>query len=483
MRIEKDEIVIPPHSFLLATTVEFIRLPANVTAFVEGRSSIGRMGLFIQNAGWVDPGFEGTITLELFNANRLPLRLSGRTADLPDRLRLHGQGDPHALRGQVPGPAGHRGKPRVQGQGRVIDFGKRKVGRGAPCLVVAELGTSHGGDAGRARELVDAAVEAGADCIKSQLVHADEILHPLSGEVDLPTGRIALYEHFKSLERPLSFYAEMKGHVEAKGALFLCSPFGIGSARELRSLGVRALKIASPELNHFPLLEEAAGYGVPLFLSSGVSTLADIERALSITGRRGVVLLHCVTAYPAPETEYNIAVLATLRARLGVEVGLSDHSLDPVLVPVLAVLDGACVVEKHFALSRQGRGLDDPIALEPPVFRRMVDRIRDAEGDPGDALARLERDYGEDRVRAVRGTGVKELAASETANYTRTNRSIHAVAAIPEGHRIAGSDVALLRTEKVLRPGLGPEHLARVVGAVARRPIPAGEGIEWPDVS
>jgi sialic acid synthase SpsE len=364
----------------------------------------------------------------------------------------------------------------------VIDFGGRPVGRDAPCLVVAELGTSHGGDAARAQELVDAAVDAGADCVKTQLVHAEEILHPLSGHVDLPTGRIALYQHFKSLERPLSFYAELKAHVEARGALFLCSPFGIGSARELRSLSVRALKIASPELNHFPLLQEAAGYGIPLLLSSGVSTLPDIERALSITGRSGVVLLHCITAYPAPEAEYNLAVLDTLRGSLGVEVGLSDHSMDPVLVPVLALLHGACVVEKHFTLSRKGRGLDDPIALEPGDFRSMVDRIREAERAPAGAHARLEGEYGAERIRAARGSGVKELAPSEEANYARTNRSLHAVAAIPQGHRISASDVAILRTEKVLRPGLGPEHIDRVIGAVARRPIPPGEGIEWADL-
>jgi sialic acid synthase SpsE len=364
----------------------------------------------------------------------------------------------------------------------MIAFGERRIGRGSPCLIVAELGTSHQGDLGQARALIDAAVSAGADCIKTQLVHADEILHPLSGIVDLPTGTIALYERFAALERPLEFYAELKSYTESKGALFLCSPFGIRSARELRSLGVSALKIASPELNHFPLLEETAGYGLPLLLSSGVSTLCDIERALQITGRSNVVLLHCITAYPAPETEYNLGVLESLRAALGVELGLSDHSLDPVLVPVLAVLNGACAIEKHFTLSRKSEGLDDPVALEPTAFRTMVERIREAEGGSASAHAGLEREYGADRVRATQGTGVKTLAPSESANYSRTNRSIHAVAEIPMGARIGASDVAILRTEKVLRPGLGPEYMKLVIGARAKRAIPAGEGVEWADL-
>jgi sialic acid synthase SpsE len=348
---------------------------------------------------------------------------------------------------------------------------------------VAELGTAHEGNLDTARALVDAAVKAGADCVKLQHVYADEILHPLSGTVALPTGSIALYERFRSLERDAAFYARLKEHVEAAGALFLCTPFGVRSARDLQSLGVRALKIASPELNHYPLLREVTGYGVPLLLSSGVSTLGDIERALAVTGRGTTVLLHCITSYPAPEEEYNVAVIASLRTVLGVATGLSDHSLDPVLVPALAVSCGACVVEKHFTLSRAGAGLDDPIAQEPRDFAAMVAAIREAENlGPEATRASMARRYGAARVAAVLGSGVKDLAPAERANYGRTNRSLHAVAAIAAGAIIGAGDVAVLRTEKVLRPGLGPEHLALVVGARARRPIPAGDGIEWADI-
>ena len=365
----------------------------------------------------------------------------------------------------------------------MITIGKRTAGAGAPCLVIAELGTSHQGDLGKARALIEAAAKAGADCIKFQLVYADEILHPLSGIVDLPTGKIALYEQFKALERGIDFYGKLKELTEATGVLFLCSHFGIRSARELRSLGSRALKIASPELNHVPLLEEVAGYGLPLFLSSGVSLLGDIERALAITGRSTIVLLHCVTSYPAPEEQYNVSVLRSLRSVFGVEVGLSDHSMDPVLVPALAVAHGACAVEKHFTLSREGTGLDDPIALEPVQFRRMVEAIREAEAaGPGKTLRRLRRQFGGQRADAVQGTGIKDLAPAERANYTRTNRSIHALRAISQDETIAADAVSVLRTEKVLRPGLSPELLRVVVGARARRPIPPGEGIEWADL-
>jgi sialic acid synthase SpsE len=365
----------------------------------------------------------------------------------------------------------------------MITVGNRTLGPGRPCLVVAELGTGHLGSMTRARDLVDAAAASGADCAKFQLVYADEILHPRSGAVDLPTGRIELYRRFRELEQPISFYAELKRYVESKGLLFLCAPFGLRSARELCGIGVAAIKIASPELNHVPLLEEVAGYGLPLVLSSGVSTLGDIERALAVTGRDRVVLLHCITAYPAPETEYNVSLLASLATVFGVEVGLSDHSLDPVLVPALAVLHGARVLEKHFTLSRAGAGLDDPIALEPAAFARMVATVRDAEAaGPAATLDRLEMEYGAGRVRLAIGSGVKDLAPSERANYRRTNRSIHAVGEIRAGDEITAEAVAVLRTEKVLRPGLAPEFLPVVLGRRAARDIPPGEGVTWEDV-
>jgi sialic acid synthase SpsE len=363
----------------------------------------------------------------------------------------------------------------------MIAIGGRNVGAGSPCFIVAELGTSHLGSAEKARKLADAAAEAGADCVKLQLVYADEILHPLSGEVDLPTGKIELYRQFKSLELDISFYRDFKEYAERQGLVFLCSVFGLQSARELKSIGAQAIKIASPELNHYPLLREVGSYGLPLLLSSGVSTLGDIEKSLSITGKE-VILLHCITAYPAPEDEYNVRVLGTLRAVFGVETGVSDHSLDPILVPVLSVLNGACVVEKHFTLDRAGTGLDDPIALEPDAFASMVSRVREAEKNPSSIRAFLESKYGRERVSKVEGSGKKELAASERNNYSRTNRSIHALSEIPLSALITGDMVAVLRTEKKLRPGIGPEFLASVIGARAQRRIPAGEGIEWEDV-
>jgi sialic acid synthase SpsE len=363
-------------------------------------------------------------------------------------------------------------------------------GRGR-VLIIAEIGTGHGGDLGKARELISAAAESGADCAKFQCVFADEIIHPNTGSVPLPGGPVALYDSFRRLEAGRDFYAELKACSESRGLAFLCTPFGLRSAALLRGIGALAMKVASPELNHFPLLDELASYGLPTILSSGVSTLADIDRAVrrfrgapaGPGAAAGLALLHCVTSYPAPASDYNIRVLSALGSLFGLPTGVSDHSLDPVLIPALSVASGGSIVEKHICLSREDSGLDDPIALPPEGFAAMAKAIRLAQSSPPEAtISLLSAEYGEAAVEAALGDGVKRLAPSETANYRRTNRSIHALREIKQGERLEAGDLAVLRTEKVLKPGLDPELLPVVAGRSALRDIPSGEGIEWEDL-
>jgi sialic acid synthase SpsE len=360
-------------------------------------------------------------------------------------------------------------------------------------LIIAELGTSHGADTGKARDLIDAAAGAGANCVKFQMVYADEILHPNTGQVKLPGGMIRLYDTFKKLETAPGFFAAMKDHAEKRGLLFLCTPFGERSAAELAALDPALFKIASPELNYTALLARIGAFGKPVLLSSGVSRLGDIEAALeTLRGAengaaagadRAVCLLHCVTAYPAPETDYNLRVLRSLHAVFGVSAGVSDHSLDPELVPCLTIAMGGLAIEKHFCLSRTDGGLDDPIALPPAEFKRMVLAVKKAAGmESGTLIAELARERGAALVEAVLGDGVKRLAPSERANYERTNRSLHALRDIERGEVFRTDMLGVLRTEKVLRPGLPPSWAERIIGRTARQFIPAGEGIRFEDV-
>lgn len=365
---------------------------------------------------------------------------------------------------------------------RIFSLGSTEFTPQMP-LIIAELGTGHGGSLAKAKELVDAAAQSGADCVKFQIVFADEILHPNTGEVPLPGGNIRLYDRFKALEMDERFYHDVKDYVESKGLLFLCTPFGIRSARIIKSIGVKIMKVASPELNHDEMLAEIASYGIPTLLSSGVSRLGDIESAVERFRPSLLCLLHCVTAYPAPAEDYNLRVLPFMSGLFGISVGVSDHSLDPVLVPTLACVCGATVIEKHFCLSRNDHGLDDPIALDPTNFGHMVKYLRRTSSLTAVAIiSDLEKEFGKSLVEKVMGDGVKRLAASEQANYERTNRSIHAMRELAEGSIIGIDDIGILRTEKVLRPGMHPRWKSSLVGRTVRHFIPSGEGIRFEDV-
>ena len=351
-------------------------------------------------------------------------------------------------------------------------------------LIIAEIGTAHGGSLNKAKELIAAAAEAGASCAKFQIVFADEILHPKSGLVELPGGKIPLYERFKSLELPLGFFEEAKRECELRGLVFLCSVFCKRSAWMLRELEPAAVKIASPELNHFPLIEECARFGVPLILSTGVSKLEDIERAVSVCKKAApcsrAALLHCITAYPAPEDEYNVRAVSFLNKRFLLPCGISDHSLDPILVPALSVACGACAIEKHICLSKDAGGLDDPVALDPAQFGAMAKALQEAAGKrPEEIIAELKAEYGDERVERILGKEEKRLAPSEEANYGRTNRSLHFMRGMKAGEVVAESDVAILRTEKNLAPGISPLYLSQVIGARLARDVDDGEGVSF----
>ncbi|MCL2264638.1 MAG: N-acetylneuraminate synthase family protein [Treponema sp.] len=383
---------------------------------------------------------------------------------------------------------------------------ERKLYSSQNPLIIAELGTSHNGEIAKAKRMIDSAAEAGADCVKFQMVYADEILHPDTGVVPLPGGNIRLYDKFKALEMPPEFYLDIKEYTESKGILFLCTPFGMKSASILRKMQPKMIKIASPELNYTGLLEEIAKWGVPALISSGVSTLADIETAVNLfkgsmepeignmdfnlnenknpqVSSNSICLLHCVTSYPAPETEYNLRLLPNLAAIFGVSTGVSDHSSDPQLVPSLAVSMGASVVEKHFCLSKADPGLDDPIALPPDEFSKMVKAVKQAVKDRAqETIARFSRERGCALIEKILGNGIKKMADSEKANYRLTNRSIHALHDIKKGETIKKDDYAVLRTEKVLRPGLEPCWENLIEGRAAKNDIPSGEGIRFEDI-
>lgn len=364
-------------------------------------------------------------------------------------------------------------------------------------LIIAEIGTSHEGSLKKAKQLVDCAAQSGADVIKFQWVYADEILHPKTGYVKLPGGNIALYDRFRQLECKKSFYKKMLRYVHSKGCKFCCSPFGLRSLRELLEIKPDIVKIASPELNHYKMLEALRDYRnaqkkkIAVILSSGVSKMEDIENAVSILGKENVSLLHCITSYPAPESEYNLKIIQTLKERFSIECGVSDHSLDPVLVPALSIACGGTIIEKHITLSRKTSGLDDPVALEGEQFAVMVHVVHQSEAsinhygiDEGKRriINQISEQFGKEKVEQVLGDGIKKLAKSEEENYGRTNRSLHFMKDMKKGDVIKPDDIAILRTEKILTPGISPRYYDSLIGKKLSQDVLAGEGVRLDDI-
>lgn len=361
-----------------------------------------------------------------------------------------------------------------------FDFSNKNV------LVIAELGTAHGGSFEKAKTLIDSAVDSGADAVKFQIVYADEILHPKTGDVVLPSGTIPLYENFKRLEVKKSFFEELAEYCEKKSILFSASPFGKKSAEELCALNPAFIKVASPELNYVQLLELISQKNFPVILSTGVSTLSDIEFAVkTLYGlKKDLALLHCITSYPAPADEYNLSLLKSLQAMFGLAVGVSDHSTNEYLVPLLSVACGACIIEKHFCLSNKDGGLDDKIALDPKRFSSMVKAVKICEKLSYNEIIEKLLSFGftKDMIGKTLGDGKKVLAKAEEKNYGRTNRSIHYMHDMKAGDVLTEKDLSILRTEKILTVGEHPKMLKYFLGSVLQKDVNAGDGANFFDV-
>ncbi len=393
--------------------------------------------------------------------------------------------------------------------------------------IIAEIGTSHSGSFEKAKALIDECREAGADSVKFQWVYADEILHPDTGFVNLPGGKTPLYKRFKDLEVSPDFFEKCLEYTHSLGMKFVCSPFGLRSLAELEQIKPDAIKIASPEVNHILLLQKISElYGkIPLILSSGVSKLGDLEEAIEILSQKKnqdlkeikscqkpLTLLHCSTFYPTPEEEYNVKCVKTLRQIFGVPTGISDHSLSPVLVPVLSTAIGASVIEKHITLSKKNSGLDDPVALEKEEFALMVHCVHQTEAlikrFKNDDFAKsngnlckqefsdeneisgecfyeifnqLKESFSEEKILKCLGSGVKKLSKSERANYGRTNRSLHYMRNLKKGDFIREGDIEILRTEKILSPGIHPRYYKEILGTQVQKDVDDGSGVQFED--
>lgn len=341
-------------------------------------------------------------------------------------------------------------------------YGK-KVGTGAACFVIAEAGSNHNGSLDIARRLVDTAASAGADAVKFQTFEAKRLYPKGAGKSDYLRDETPIFDIIKAMEMPPEWLPALRDQAHEKGLAFISSPFH-EEAVELLDPFVDAFKIASYELTHEPLLRAVAKKKKPVIVSTGAATVSEAEtavRALEAAGCEELVVLQCTASYPTPPEAANVRSLVTLREALGVPTGLSDHTRDPCVAPMVAAALGAAVIEKHFTLSNQLPGPDHAFAVEPAELALLVRRVRDVE--------------------IVAGSGKKDVHSVEEELRGFARRSIFTTRAIKKGEAFSRDNVDVLRQGK-LGAGLSPANLERVLSSVAERDLAAEIPVQEADL-
>jgi len=336
------------------------------------------------------------------------------------------------------------------------------IGPGVPSFIIAEMSGNHNQSLDTALELVEAAARAGAQALKLQTYTADTMTLDISEGVFFikdersPWKGKSLYDLYNLAHTPWEWHAPIMEKAQELGLICFSTPFDRSAVDFLERLDVPAYKIASFEIVDLPLIRYIAEQGKPIILSTGMATLAEIDdavRTIRETGNDQIALLKCTSAYPAPPEEMNLRTIPHLAGAFGVPVGLSDHTLGTA-TSVAAVALGACIIEKHFTLSRADPGPDSAFSLEPHEFKAMVDAVRETEG----AL----------------GTVCYDVSEREKASKV-FRRSLFAVKEIEAGEVFTEENV------RSIRPGYGllPKYMSTVLGRRAARNIVGGTPLSW----
>lgn len=345
-----------------------------------------------------------------------------------------------------------------------ITIGRRLIGPGHPVYVIAEMSANHNQDFEQAVKIMQAAREAGADAIKLQTYTADTITLACDNPCfKIKAGTIwegkQLHALYQEAMTPWEWQPKLKMIAEDLGLDLFSSPFDATAVDFLETMQVLVYKVASFEVVDIPLLRRIAATGKPVIMSTGMATLAEIEEAvctLRAAGTREIALLKCTSAYPAAPEEMNLRTIPNLSETFQVPAGLSDHTMGST-VPIAAVALGACIVEKHFTLSRSVPGPDSAFSMEPHEFKEMVDSIRIAEK----ALGRV------------------QYTPGERERHSRVfRRSLFVAEDMQEGETFTARNVRSVRPAD----GLHTRHLDEVLGTRARGPLKKGTPLRWEHV-
>jgi len=328
-----------------------------------------------------------------------------------------------------------------------ISIDECRVGKREPCFIIGEAGVNHNGSVELARELVDLAVDAGCDAVKFQTFKTEKVCSPLAPkavyQLQTTATEESQLEMVRKLELPFDAFRELHHYCRDKGIIFLSTPFDYESADFLAELPVSAFKIPSGEITNLFFMEHVARKGRPLIVSTGMATMDEVAIAVETiraTGNLQMVLLQCVSNYPANPSSMNLRAMHSLEETFGVAAGLSDHTVGTE-VAFAAVALGACVIEKHFTLSHELPGPDHRASLEPQDLVRLVKGIRTVETALGD--------------------GVKRPAAEELNTADVARRSLVAARFIPAGTVLTADMLDILRPGTGLPPGMRSQLLGR----------------------
>ncbi len=341
-----------------------------------------------------------------------------------------------------------------------IKIGPKYIGEGEPTYIIAEAGVNHNGNLGIAKMLVDSAKESGADAVKFQTFKAEDLVTKRAEMADYQKQEYeeitSQFEMIKSLELDFNAFVELKEYCDKKGIKFLSTPHSPSAVAFLDPL-LPVFKIASGDLTNLPFLELVASYKKPMIISTGMATLEEVGEAMDTIRQKGnqkIVLLHCVTNYPASLETINLRAMVTLRNTYGVPVGFSDHTVG-VTGSIAAVSLGACVIEKHFTLDRQMPGPDHKASMEPKELSEFVQIVRSVENALGD--------------------GIKNPTESEMRIREVVRKSLVAKRDIQRGTTLTEEMIAIKRPGS----GIAPKHLREIIGKKTKVAIEREQVLKW----
>jgi pseudaminic acid synthase len=342
---------------------------------------------------------------------------------------------------------------------------KHMIGPGEPVFIVAEISANHRQQFDEAVRLIEKAKEAGADAVKLQTYTPDTLtIKSERTEFQIgggtPWDGKTLYDLYDEAYMPWEWQPRLKKVADELGIDLFSTPYDKTAVDFLEEMVVPAYKVASFEIVDTPLIEYIASKGKPIIISTGMATLAEINEAVQAARKAGatqIALLKCTSAYPAPSEEMNLCTIPDLAKKFGVPVGLSDHTMG-IAVPVAAVALGACIIEKHFTLSRSIPSPDSAFSLEPQEFEAMVEAIRTAEKALGEVRYEVSEQEAKSRV---------------------FRRSLFVVKDIKEGQVFTEENVHSIRPGY----GLAPKHLKEVLGRRAVQDIQRGTPLSWELIS